>query len=148
MTDFYPQETGAIFDADSYIVPCYPGDVISEMSAVKFGTTVAGRISVLPGAAIGDSVGIALREATAAGVPSRIPVLFYGIAKVTFTPTVAMGEFAMNLAAPTTFTAGMDNTITVATCAWGGGASYIMGMTLQATGGAADNALLLVGKTM
>ena len=148
MTDFYPQEEGAIFDADSYIIPCYPDGAVSEMSAVKLGTTVAGRVSVAAAAAIGDGVGIALRAATGAGVPSRIPVLFYGLAKVVFTPVVAMGETAMNLAAPTTFGAGGDNTIELfAKLVVGGGSSYIMGTVMQATGGAADEALLLVGKT-
>lgn len=147
MTDFYPQEEGAIFDAYSYIIPCYPDGAISEMSSVKLGTTVAGRISVAASAAIGDGVGIALRAASGAGAPTRIPILFQGVAKVTFTPAVAAGEFCMNLAAPTTFTAGADNTSTVATMVWGGGASYMMGMVLQSTGGAADEALILVGKT-
>ena len=147
MTDFYPREEGAVFDSGSYIIPCYPDGAISEMSSVKMGTTVAGRISVAVSAAIGDGVGIALRESTGAGAPKSIPVLFYGIAKVTFTPVVAAGEYAMNLAAPTTFTAGGDNTSTLATLVLGGGASYVMGLVIQATGGAADEALLLVGKT-
>lgn len=145
MTDYYPQEEGAVFDANSYIVPAYPGDVISEMSAVKFGTTVAGRISVLPAAAVGDGFAVALREATAAGAPTRIPILLHGIAKLTFAAASTQGGFVLNLAAPTTYQAG--GTCLIAELVWGGGASYVLGLLLQTTVGVSGDALVLVGKT-
>ena len=150
-TDYYPQEEGAIFDANSYIVPCYPDGAISEMSSVKLGTVVAGRLSVVVSAASGDGVGIALRASSGAGVPSRIPVLFYGIAKVTSSSIAGYylmaGSFAMNNAT-TTYMAHQANT--VAELVIGAGGSYIMGLVLQgpATGDqSANEVLLLVGKT-
>ena len=79
MTDYWPQEEGAVFDAGSYILPCYPEGTISELSSVKPGaSTTAGRIDVVVSAAFGDGIGIALKASTGAGAPSRIPILFYG----------------------------------------------------------------------
>jgi hypothetical protein len=146
MTDYYPQEEGAVFDAHSYIIPCYPDGAISEMSSVKLGTTASGRISVIVSAALGDGIGIALKASSGAGAPSRIPIIFYGVAKVTMTAASVSGEFAMNNTT-TTFSAGGDiGTFVFANLAVGGGGSYVMGMLLQTTGGA-DECLMLVGKT-
>lgn len=147
MTDYYPQEEGAIFDANSYIVPAYPDGAISEMSSVKFGTTVAGRISVIVSAAAGDGFGVCLRAASGAGVPSRVPILLYGIVKVAcsgtgHTPTA--GQFCIN-SITTTYANSATNT--VANLVFGGGGSYIMGMWLQTAAAVGDEALLLVGKT-
>ncbi len=146
MADYYPQEEGAVFDANSYIIPCYPDGAISEMSSVKLGTTVSGRISVIVSSALGDGCGIALKAATGAGAPSRIPIIFYGIVKVT-------GGSAGTVITTQTF---IINSITTAfvgtgTCAAAnvklfGGASYIMGMALQTTAAGTDEFLLLVGK--
>jgi hypothetical protein len=154
-TDIYPQEEGAVFDANSYILPCYPLGSISEVSAVALGTTTAGRISVEAADALGDGQGIALKAATGAGVPSRIPVLFYGVCKVSIkaTETVTTGAMCMNHSTPTQFTFGASTgimTTAIATLAITGGASYIMGMALQGGGGPAasrsDEILILVGK--
>lgn len=149
MTDYYSQEEGAVFDSNSYIIPCRPDGAVSEMSSVKMGTTVAGRISVAASTATGDGIGIALKAASGAGAPSRIPVLFYGIAKVTSSAIanyyLIAGSFAMNNTT-TTFMAhsAIAYTVTVA----GGGASYVMGLCLQGvSGGTGDEVLLLVGKT-
>jgi hypothetical protein len=150
MTDYYPQEEGAIFDSGAYIIPCRPDDTISEMSSVTVGTTVAGRISVLASAATGDGIGIALKASTAAGTPSRIPVLFYGICKVTGSAIanyyLVAGSFAMNNLT-TTFLA--HQTIAYNATVAGGGGSHIMGLCLQGPSGpgGAHEVLLLVGKT-
>jgi hypothetical protein len=149
-TDYYPQEEGAVWDAQSYILPCYPDGAISEVSSVKPGTTVAGRISVIVSAALGDGIGIALRASTGAGAPTRIPILFYGVCKVTTTANVsAMGEFFMNHST-TTFSGatGCGTVQYAATCLKvAGGGSYIMGMALQADAAGSGEILLLVGKT-
>ena len=150
MTDYWPQEPGAVFDASSYILPCYPDGSISEMSSVTVGTTVAGRLSVIVSSALGDGIGIALKEATAAGVPERIPVLFYGVAKVTYGQAgtaVTMGKFVIN-SITTTFTTatGMETYLGCDQLVLFGGASYIMGMTLQACAAGTDQGLILVGK--
>jgi len=147
MTDYYPQEEGAIFDANSYILPCYPEATIIEMSSVTLNaSSVAGRIEVAVSATFGDGIGIALKAATSAGVPTRIPVLFYGAAKVTFdctgtTPT--MGKFCFN-SITTTFAQG--NAV-YGSLAVGGGSSYVMGMILQTLASGDDEGLILVGKT-
>lgn len=152
-TDYWPQEEGAIFDAGSYIVPAYPDGAISEMSSVKFGTTVAGRISVITsGAVTGDGFAIALRAATGAGAPSRIPILLYGIAKVTSAAIAnyycIVGSFAMNNGTTTYL---CHASIAYNALVVGGASSYIMGLVISgaATGAATagDEVLLLVGKT-
>ena len=147
MTDYYPQEEGAVFDAGAYIVPCYPGSLILEFSSVTKSTGVAGRISVTASTALGDGVGIALRAASAAGAPSRIPVLFYGVVKVACDGTgheAATGVFAINSITTTYATAATN---VVANLTVFSGASYIMGMWLQTAAAKGDECLMLVGKT-
>ena len=153
-TDYWPQEEGAVFDSNSYIIPCYPDGAISEMGSVKFGTTVAGRISVITsGAVSGDGFGIALKSSSGAGAPSRIPILFYGIAKVASAAIanyyLIAGSFAMNNGT-TTYMA-HDALAYAALAVAAGTGSNIMGMVVSgpATGAAAagDEVLLLVGKT-
>jgi hypothetical protein len=147
MVDYWPQEEGAVFDANSYILPCYPDDTILELSSVTVGTTVAGRISVTVSAAVGDGIGIALKAATSAGIPERIPVLFYGAVKTTYTNPAAgattMGVFVMN--SITTTMIAHPGALWASLVASGAGSSRIMGMALQACADA-DTALILVGK--
>ena len=152
-TDYWPQEEGCIFDANAYIVPCYPDGAIGELGAVAMGTTVAGRISVIAvGAAVtGDGVAVALRAATGAGVPTRIPVLFYGAVKLTSTSIngyfLQAGSFVMNngLALYQSTTGEVLTTLRV-----GGGSSYVLGLCLQGASGAGGDGsecVVLVGKT-
>ena len=154
-TDYYPQEEGAVFDSNSYIIPCYPDGAIAEMQSVKPGTTVAGRISVLASAATGDSIGIALRAATGAGVPSRIPILFRGLAKVTSAAVAGyylkLGSYVMNFVTGTTYWGMQTTTWANLKAAGGAGASYILGLAVQgitAGSGSGDEVLILVGKTV
>jgi hypothetical protein len=150
MTDYWPQEEGAIFDAESYILPCRPDDTISELSSVKVGTTVAGRISVTVSAALGDGIAIALKAATSAGVPTRIPCIFYGVCKVTYGQSgtaVTMGSFVMN-SITTTFLTNDCGGFTTSDMKVFGGASYVMGMALQACAAGTDEGIILVGKCM
>lgn len=145
-TDWYPSEKGVIFEDAAYIVPCYPDAAILEMSSVKFGTSVAGRISVAASTALGDGVGIALRAATDTAVPGRIPVLFYGIAKCKQDQggaTITEGGFVIN--SLTTTVSGTGGVATTNLVLFGG-ASYILGMALQTTTADADEFLVLVGK--
>ena len=149
-TDVYPQEEGAIFDANSYIVPAYPDDTISEMSAVQPGTTVAGRISVAVADALGNGYAIALKASTGAGAPSRIPIILFGIVKVslTATHTCTAGDSVMNNTT-TTFSSGASLGITF-TSLVPRGSSHIMGIALQGGGGPAaarsDEILICVGR--
>ena len=150
MTDYWPQEEGAVFDAGSYILPCYPEGTISELSSVKPGaSTTAGRIDVVVSAAFGDGIGIALKASTGAGAPSRIPTLFYGALKVTFGQSgtaVTMGAFVMN-SITTTYATTDAGTIASTDLVVFGGSSYVMGMTLQACAAGTDEGIILVGKT-
>ena len=148
MTDYYPQEEGAVFDANSYIIPCYPDGAVTEMSSVKPGTTVAGRISVAASTALGDGWGIALKAATDTGVPRRIPVIFYGVVKVTDSSTAGYLAYAGSFAINSITTTYASEFYSPAELKPWGGDHYIMGMWLQGTGVAADECLLLVGKTM
>ena len=147
MADYWPQEEGAVFDANNYILPCRPDGTILEMSSVTAGTTVAGRISVIVSSAVGDSVGVALKAAASAGVPERIPVLFYGVIKTTYTTPAAgattMGQFVMNSITTTVMRYG--GALWASLVASAAGSSRIMGMALQSCADA-DEALVLVGK--
>ena len=147
MADYWPQEEGAVFDANSYILPCRPDGSVTELSSVKVGTTVAGRISVAASTAVGDGIGIALKAATGAGAPERIPVLFYGVTKTTLTQPAgggpAMGEFCMN--SITTSMIVDPAALWASLVASGAGSSYIMGMALHGCADG-DEALMLVGK--
>ncbi len=149
MADYYPQEEGAVFDANSYIIPAYPDGAISEMSSVKLGTTASGRINVVVSSALGDGMAIALKAATGAGAPSRIPIIWYGIVKVTggqAGTVVTAGTFVMN-SITTTYAAGTGlGTVGTAQLKLTGGSSYVMGMALQTTAAGTDEFLLLVGK--
>jgi hypothetical protein len=150
-TDFYPQEEGAVFDTNSLILPCYPyGAGISELSAVAVSnaagaTTVAGRLAVIAASGIGDGCAVALKASSAAGVPLRIPILFYGAVKLTMDAAVTVGKFIVNTAAPTVYadvgTLHYDHLVV------GNGASYILGLALQGGGAVSDELLVLVGKT-
>ena len=149
MTDFWPQSEGAVFDSGSYILPCYPEAAISEMSSIKINaSTTAGRIDVAASTAIGDGLGIALKEATGAGVPERIPVLFYGAVKCTHSGTpasFAMGQFIWN---SITTTVSVPPTLIFGSLIVGGGDRYILGMALQSGAATGDEVLVLVGKTL
>jgi len=145
-TDWYPSEEGAIFEDAAFILPCRPDGEILEMSSVKMGTSVAGRISVVASAALGDGVGIALRASASAGVPERIPVLFYGGIKTTRSngdTNITSGNFVMNSITTTVTDVG---TMAIASLEGFGGASHILGMALQTTTADADEILVLVGK--
>jgi len=150
MTDYWPQEEGAVFDAEAYILPCYPEGGITELSSVKPGaSTTAGRIDVVVSAALGDGIGVALKTASSGGVPSRIPILFYGAMKVTFGQSgtaVTMGAFVMNCIT-TAFITTDAGTFYYDDLKVFGGSSYVMGMTLQACAAGTDEGLILVGKT-
>jgi len=148
-TDWYPSEEGAIFEDAAYILPCRPDGEILEMSSVKLGTSVSGRISVIASAAMGDGVGIALRASTAANAPERIPVLFYGAVKWTQdngSTNTTSGQFVMNSITTTFTVTGAINSLNMENLVLFGGSSYIMGMALQTTTADADEILILVGK--
>jgi hypothetical protein len=150
MVDYWPQEEGAIFDYSSYILPCYPESLILELSSVKPGaTTTAGRIDVTASTTKADGIGIALKAASAGGVPERIPVLFYGAVKLLYDDTnsaTPMGGFVYN--SITTTICCVEAPVWADLVASGAGSSYILGMALQAGTTGDDSQLILVGKCL
>lgn len=86
--DYWPQEEGYIVDGEPVIM-CETAADVAEMACVKLSSTKAGAIVVEHSAAAGDSLGVALRAAAAAG--DVIPVAFGGIVKMIVGGTFALG---------------------------------------------------------
>jgi len=150
-TDYWPQEENAIWR--TLIVPMYPDDTILECSCVKPGTTVAGRISTLQSAALGDAWGVALKSATV-GVPERIPVMLHGIVKMltggSTAQVIEAGKGVMNSITTTVHATDDVGTYTDANNAMFIGASHTLGMALQSasTAAAGDEILIHVGHSL
>jgi hypothetical protein len=89
MVDYWPSEEGAIVEG-GLILNCYADAAISEGACVKWGTTGANKLPVATSAAMGDSCGVALKAATAAG--DIIPVCFHGLVKMMLGETLAIGD--------------------------------------------------------
>ena len=147
MTDYWPDEEGAIFDAASVIFDMYPEGAITEGAWCKPGsTTTASRMQVqMAGAsAFGDACWIALKSASSAGVPERIPILVYGPFKCTLVAgtadSVSAGSYVMNsgqLGIINTKKAGTNTASLILL----GGTSYIAGLALQKAASDADEIL-------
>ena len=149
MVDYWPREEGAVFDGGMYILPCRPDSLILELSSVKPGATVAGRISVTASTTKADGIGIALKAASAAGIPERIPVCFFGALKLLYDDTASatpMGGFVYN--SITTTVCIVEAPVWADLVASGAGSSYILGMALQAGTTGDDNQVVLVGKCL
>ena len=136
MTDYWSKESGYIFEG-SIVVPAYSDAAITEGYPVKFSNTADGYYRVATCAAVGDSIGIALRAATAAG--DFIPVALSGIVKVLAGNTIALQDMVMAgltvgcivsiIGVESTTTAGGRQV---------GGTRFIMGWALQAAGTTGD----------
>ena len=136
--DYWPDEEGSI--VDGFICGfCYADGAIGEGEIVTWGTSAAGRVAVIVSSAVGDGIGVALKEAGAAG--AIIPVAFSGIVKLTAGETMAIGELITNLSDTLIASMGTSDTW----CA-NEGVSHILGCTMQA--GADDDGdelLCLIG---
>lgn len=149
MTDLYPDEEGYIGDG-AVIGFCRATAAIALHSAVQLHATgVSGVISVTAGAADGDGIGVALKEATAVG--DRIPVCFYGVVKMVAGAVLAEGDMAKNDASAT-YVLPIDTLTHDEFELWrgvSGGATstaWRLGMCLQAAAASGDEFLLLVGR--
>jgi hypothetical protein len=89
MTDYWPSEEGAIVEG-GLVLNCYADGAVSEGSCVKWGTAGANKLPVAATAAFGDSCGVALKAAGAAG--DIIPVCFHGLVKMMLGETLAIGD--------------------------------------------------------
>ena len=151
MTDLYPSEEGYISDG-SIIGYCTADAAIALHSGVQIGaTSTSGAILVVAGSADGDSVGIALKEATAAG--DRIPVCFYGVVKFVGGAVIAEGDQVISDASATyalpiqTYTHD-EFAWYRGVCAGVTGTGWRLGMALQAAAASGDEFLLLVGRVI
>jgi len=149
-TDWWPDQDGRIVDGCT-VGFCYADSTsITANQAVKVGTSASGRLAVTVAAACGDGIGIALKAPVAVGDP--VPVLFYGLMKLTAcyggaaatTGKISIGSFVMNSAVAGVCGGSMaETTLQSLAC----GASYILGLALQSATATSDEILVLVGKT-
>lgn len=151
-TDYWPQEEGGIWATEgTLIVPCYPDDTILECSCVKFGTTVAGRISIAQSTVLGDAIGVALKYATV-GAPERIPVMLHGIVKFwtggSATHVVTAGLGVMNSIVQIVVCTHDVGTYTDLNNAMFTGSSHTLGMAMQTQVLASDEVLIHVGHSL
>ena len=139
--DYWPQEEGYIVEGTP-VAMCVAAAAISEMAAVKLSSTAVGSINVATNAAKGDSIGVALRAATAAG--DMIPVAFGGIVKMVVGGTLALQDCVL--------TEGLGNSDVIQTqnstdLVIADQAGYsILGMALHAGATIADEILVLLGR--
>lgn len=144
-TDWYPSQEGRI--VDGLTINCIAEDAIVEGSAVLWGTSTAGQITVGPATALGDGFGVAVKAAAAAGDP--VPVMVLGVYKMTHSDGSAFpeqGEICMN--STTIYVCSVEDIgVTATSLKMYAGNSYILGMYLQTTTATSDEVLILVGRT-
>jgi len=145
MTDLYPDEEGYISDG-TVIGFCKAAASIALHSGVSIGvTSVSGAVSVLAGAADGDSLAVALK---AADTNDFIPVCFHGIVKMVIGDTMTAGDIVMNDASatyvlPIIFT--VDDILKLR--GLNGTGTYIrLGQLMQAGAASGDEALVFIGR--
>ena len=128
MTDYYPDEEGYV-DEGYAIGWFYPDAAINEGASVFLTGTTAGRIRCRTVAATGEGIGVALRAATGAGAPARIPVAILGVVKMMAASTIAVGDFVGSGATTglvIEFDGESDQLLGL------GGTAYLLGLALQA----------------
>lgn len=148
MTDLYPDEEGYICDGN-VVAFCKCAGSVPLHSGVKFGSTaVSGAISVLAGAADGDSNGISLK---AGNTNDYIPVCFFGVVKMIAGDTIAEQDF-LKSDASATYILPLDTFTHDQFSLWRGlvgattGSIWRLGMALQAGAASGDEFLMLVGR--
>lgn len=139
--DYWPQEEGYIVEG-SPVMMCRSTAAIGEMSCVKLGTTAIGVIQVTASAAAGDSIGVALRAATAG--EQMIPVAFAGIVKMIVGGTLALQAPCISQGVDTAEV--VDTGDSTAIMLGDNGTQRILGLTLHAGVTLADEILVLLGR--
>jgi len=140
-TDYWPQEEGYIVEG-SPVMMCRATAAIGEMSCVKLGTTAVGVVQVTASAAAGDSIGVALRAATAAN--QMIPVAFGGIVKMIVGGTLGLQAPCISQGVDTAEV--LDTGTSVDIILGDNGTQRILGTTLHAGVTLADEILVLLGR--
>jgi len=149
MTDLYPDEEGHISDG-LRIGWCRSSAAIALHSGVFVdATAVSGEIMVTAGAVDGDSIGIALKEATAAD--QYIPVCFWGVVK--FVAGEAFNEGDQIISDESATYGIIIETLTGGQMTCYRGLNYTglvcrLGVALQAGAASGDEFLLLVGRVL
>jgi hypothetical protein len=141
-TDYWPDEEGYIVEGLT-IGFCYADAAIGEMDAVQVTGTTAGRVRVATSAATGDSQGVALKAAGAAG--AYIPVAFTGVVKMTAACSISVGDLvagAITGDSVIEFDDESDNLTGL------GGSAWLLGMALQAAATTGDEILVLLGRSV
>ena len=138
--DWWPEQDGRI--TDGLTIMCNAEGATTEGAACKFGTSTASQIRVQDAAAVGDGFGIMLKAAASAG--EGVPVLVYGLHKMTISGTFTQGAVVMNTATPTiAIAAGLTAITTLTTF---GGNSRILGTAMQTAVTTADKCVIFIGK--
>ena len=147
MTDLYPDEEG--FLSDGCVVGFCQADAAIALHSAVFigGTSTSGAILVAAGTADGDSVGVALKAASAAG--EEIPVCFHGIVKMVIGDTCTAGDIVMNDASATyvlPIKAFTEDEILKLRGLNGTGTYCRLGLLMQAGAASGDEALVVIGR--
>lgn len=145
MTDLYPDEECVLLDGLSISFAKCVGTVALNQQVGLGSTAVSGVVSVIASAAIGDSVGVAMKAGAANDI---IPVLFYGIAKFLAAGGIAAGAaveggVTAGVVVPgQTYTAGQLIAYKMLNYT---GTRWLLGTALQ-TAASGDEILVLVGR--
>ena len=146
MTDLYPSEEGYISDG-TVIGFCKAGGTIDLHETVFIGTTaVSGVVSVIAGAADGDSLAVALKAAV---TNDFIPVCFHGIVKMVIGDTMTAGDIVMNDASATyvlPLVALTSDQVDLLRGVSATGTYIRLGLLLQAGAASGDEALVFIGR--
>ena len=140
-TDYWPQEEGYIVEG-APVAMCIAAAAIGEMSCVKLNSTAAGSINVAASAAVGDSIGVALRAAIGTG--DTIPVAFGGIVKMITGGTLALMDTVESQGVNTAEVIQVANSTDMAIADQAG--DVCLGMALHAGVTLGDEILVLLGR--
>jgi hypothetical protein len=137
VTDAWPNQEGVIVKG----LICgfaYADGVIAANSWVTWGTSATNRWAVTASAAVGDSQGMAMRAAAAAG--DIIPVIYSGIVKSLTNETIVIGDLLVNESTTEVVGFGASTTLEINSAT-----QYILGTAAQADAAPGGEILILLG---
>lgn len=145
MTDYFPKKDGYVADGD-VIGFCYADGAIVAGTYVALGTSRADYIAVISTSTASAAVGMALRDASAAG--DIIPVCFMGVVKTIAGAAIATGVLVGNSATSNKIVTLAYNSTQIRINGKGGNyTARILGTALQGAFNDTDECLLYIGKT-
>jgi hypothetical protein len=141
-TDWYPTQEGRL--VDGLTISAIAGGAIVEGSAVKFGTSASGQITVQAASAIGDGFAVSIK---AASTGDPVGVLVFGLYKMTIGGTdLTQGSFVINSGTIYAVYAAITSANYFSLVKFGG-ASHMLGQAMQSATADGDEAIVFVGKT-